>query len=239
VAITKPTLARAREVEQRLTCAMPKPVCELDHQDAWQLLIATILSAQSTDRTINRVTPALFARYPTPAALGAADQAEVEALVKASGFFRNKAKAIRGASQLIAERHGGQVPRTLEALTELPGVARKTANVVLGTAYRIASGIVVDTHVGRVARILRLTTQDDPVEVEQELCKLFEPASWIDMGHRLVLHGRYVCLAKKPRCQDCPLNEICPGTQHAPNGSWIERAEREGALVAARGEASG
>jgi endonuclease III len=239
VAITKPTRARAHEVEQRLTRAMPKPLCELDHRDAWQLLIATILSAQSTDRTINRLTPALFARYPTPAALGAAEPAEVEALIKASGFFRNKAKAIRGASQAIAERHGGRVPRTIEELVELPGVARKTANVVLGTAYRVASGIVVDTHVGRVARVLRLTKHDDPVDVEQDLCKLFEPASWIDMGHRLVLHGRYVCLAKKPRCQDCPLNEICPGAQHAPEGNWTERAEREGALVAARGEAPG
>jgi endonuclease-3 len=227
---------RAQEVEQRLARAMPKPVCELDHQNAWQLLVATILSAQSTDRTINRITPALFARYPTPAALGAADQAEVETLIKASGFFRNKAKSIRAASQLIAERHDGEVPRTIEALVKLPGVARKTANVVLGTAYRIASGVVVDTHVGRVARLLRLTKHEDPVEVENDLRKLFDEPSWIDMGHRLVLHGRYVCLAKKPRCAACPLNEICPAKQHAPSGTWLERAQREGALVDARGD---
>jgi endonuclease-3 len=236
VPITKPMRARAQEVEQRLAQAMPKPICELDHQNAWQLLIATILSAQSTDRTINRITPALFARYPTPAALGAADQAEVEALIKASGFFRNKAKAIRAASQLIAERHGGEVPRQIEELVKLPGVARKTANVVLGTAYRIASGVVVDTHVGRVARLLRLTKHEDPIDVEDDLRKLFDEPSWIDMGHRLVLHGRYVCLAKRPRCEACPLNEICPSKQRAPSGPWLERAQREGALIAARGE---
>jgi endonuclease-3 len=216
---------------------MPKPRCELDHRDAWQLLVATILSAQSTDRMVNRVTPQLFARYPTAAALGAAEQADVEGLIKATGFFRNKSKAIRAASQLIAERHAGVVPRTLEALIELPGVARKTANVVLGTAYGIASGMTVDTHAGRVARRLRLTKHEDPVKVERDLCDLFPESSWIDMGHRLVLHGRYICLAKKPRCGACPLAEVCPSSETAaPSGSWIERAQRQGALVEARAQ---
>jgi endonuclease-3 len=216
---------------------MPEPRCELEHDDAWQLLIATILSAQSTDRMVNRVTPQVFARYPNAAALAAAPQADVEALIKATGFFRNKAKAIRGASQVIAERHAGVVPRTLEALIELPGVARKTANVVLGTAYRIASGMTVDTHAGRVARRLQLTKHEDPGEVERDLCAQFPEASWIDTGHRFVLHGRYVCLARKPRCGECPLAEICPASEAAAlSGSWVERAERERQLVRARGE---
>jgi endonuclease-3 len=226
----------AHEIETRLRRAMPEPRCELEHRDAWQLLIATILSAQSTDRTVNRVTPQLFARYPTPAALAAADQADVEALVKASGFFRNKAKAIVGASRIIAERHDGQVPRTLNALIELPGVARKTANVVLGTAYRIASGITVDTHAGRVARRLGLTPHEDPVKVERDLCELFDKSSWIDMGHRLVLHGRYVCLARKPNCGACPLNEACRARETAAvSGDWKQRADHEAQWVQARG----
>jgi endonuclease-3 len=230
--------ARAHAVEQRLSRAMPEPRCELDHRDAWQLLIATILSAQSTDRMVNKVTPALFARYATPAALGAADQTDVEALVKATGFFRNKAKSVRVASQLIAERHDGKVPRSIEELIELPGVARKTANVVLGTAYRIASGMTIDTHAGRVARRLALTKHEDPIKVESELCALFAKDSWIDMGHRFVLHGRYVCLAKKPRCSDCPLAELCPSAEAAGSGTWSSRAEREGAVVSARGQAT-
>ena len=224
----------APEVEKRLRKAMPEPRCELDHRDGWQLLVATILSAQSTDRMVNKVTPALFARYPTPAALGGADQEEVEALVKSTGFFRNKAKAIRAASQIVAEQFGGEVPRSIEQLTELPGVARKTANVVLGTAYRIPSGMTIDTHAGRVARRLQLTQHDDPVKVEQDLCELFETGSWIDMGHRFVLHGRYVCLAKKPRCADCPLNELCAAHEAEPVGTWQVRAVREGQRVEAR-----
>jgi len=230
--------SRAIEIERRLTSAIPEARCELDHDDAWQLLVATILSAQSTDRTVNRVTPQLFARYPTAAALAAAPQSEIEALIKATGFFRNKAKAIRAASQLLADRYAGVVPRTLEALIELPGVARKTANVVLGTAYRIASGMTVDTHAGRVARRLQLTQHDDPVHVERDLCALFAVSSWIDMGHRFVLHGRYVCLARKPRCSECPLAEVCPASESAaPSGTWTERAERERGRVEARGEA--
>jgi endonuclease-3 len=224
---------RAREVARRLKRAIPVPACELRHESAWQLLVATILSAQSTDRRVNMVTPALFARYPTPAALGKAPQEAVERLVKSTGFYRNKAKSIRGASLAIAERHGGEVPRTIAALCELPGVARKTANVVLGTAYRIATGIVVDTHVARVSGRLGLTRESDPVKIEADLTALYPKRSWIDMGHRLLLHGRYICLAKRPLCEVCGLNEVCPGALATPAGPWTERARNEGAAIAA------
>jgi endonuclease III len=223
------------EVRKRLTETMPEPRCELDHRNAFELVIATILSAQSTDRMVNKVTPALFARYPTPAALAAADQAELEDAVRPTGFFRNKAKAVRAASQRLVDAYGGVVPKTMEEITTLPGVARKTGNVVLGTAYRITSGITVDTHAGRVARRLGLTKHEDPIKVELDLCELFPKASWIDMGHRFVLHGRYVCLAKKPRCADCPINEVCRSAEAKPAGKWTERAARERALVEARG----
>jgi endonuclease-3 len=225
----------ADDVRKRMTKTLPEPRCELDHQNAFQLVVATILSAQSTDRTVNKVTPALFARYPTPAALAAADQAELEDAVRATGFFRNKAKAVRAAAQRIVEAYGGEVPRTMEEITTLPGVARKTGNVVLGTAYRIVSGITVDTHAGRVARRLGLTKHEDPIKVELDLCEVFPKASWIDMGHRFVLHGRYVCLAKKPRCVDCPINELCKSAEAEPARKWTERADRERAWVEARG----
>ncbi|HEX7476897.1 MAG TPA: endonuclease III [Polyangiales bacterium] len=227
---------RANEVRKRLARAMPEPKCELDYDGPWQLLVATILSAQSTDRMVNRVTPALFARYPSPTALATADQTQVESLVKSTGFFRNKAKSIRESSRLLVERHQGKVPRTLEELVQLPGVARKTANVVLGTAYGIASGITVDTHAGRLARRLGLTKHADPVKVETDLCALFPKSSWIDMSHRFVLHGRYVCTAIKPRCASCPLAELCPACEAEPHGRWTERAERELTLVNSRGE---
>ena len=226
---------RAVEVLARLSRAMPVPRCELDHADAWQLLVATILSAQSTDKMINKVTPVLFAAYPTPAALGAASQEDVERIVKPTGFFRNKAKAIREASRLVAERHAGVVPRTVEELTGLPGVARKTANVVLGTAYRVPSGVTIDTHAGRVSRRLGLTREDDPVKVELDLMELFPKDAWIDLGHRFVLHGRYVCDARKPRCGECPLAEICPSVDGTPTGNWQERADRESRVVESRG----
>jgi endonuclease-3 len=223
--------ARAREVRKRLRQALPEPRCELDHRDAWQLLIATILSAQSTDARVNQVTPGLFQRYQTPEALSRAQLSDVEDLIRSTGFFRNKAKAIVGASKLLVERHGGVVPRALDALIELPGVARKTANVVLGTAYGIASGFVVDTHVGRVARRLWLTKHEDPALVEQDLCALFAERDWVDMGHRFVLHGRYVCLAKKPDCPSCPLQEICPSAETDALGSVAARARGERARV--------
>lgn len=229
-------LDQAKDVKKRLARAIPDPIVELDHANAWQLVVATILSAQSTDKKINEVTPVLFARWPTPRALGEADPAEVEVVVKPTGFFRNKAKAIIGASRAIAERFGGEVPRTMDEITTLPGVARKTGNVVLGSAYGIASGIVVDTHVTRVARRLELTVHEDPVEIEAELMQLFPKRDWIQMGHRMVLHGRYVCRAKQPRCERCPLNEICAAAEKpAETKRWTERADWERRLVESRG----
>lgn len=225
----------ARDVQKRLERAIPSPKTELDFGNAWQLVVATILSAQSTDKMVNKVTPILFARWPTPDALAGASQEDVEQVVKSTGFFRNKAKAIRAASRVVVEKFGGEVPRTIEEAMELPGVARKTANVVLGSAYGIATGIVVDTHVQRVAQRLTLTEQKDPVKIEQDLCALFPRKTWIDTGHRLVLHGRYVCLARRPLCERCPLNELCPAAERPPEGKWIDRAEVERKIVETRG----
>ena len=230
------TQERAREIGKRLRQTLPEPRCELDYHNAWQLLVATILSAQSTDARVNQVTPALFARYPTPAALGSAELPEVEQLVRSTGFYRNKAKAIVGASRMLAEQHGGHVPRSLQALTELPGVARKTANLVLGTAYGLATGVIVDTHAGRVARRLGLSTSEDPGQVERDLCALFPEREWVALGHRLVLHGRYVCTARNPECAHCPLQEVCPGAEvTAAEGRVAQRAARERAKVESRG----
>lgn len=203
-------IAHAAQVLAALKEQVPRPECELVHDGAWQLLVATILSAQSTDRGVNKVTPVLFARYPGPRELARAPQSTVEKIVHPTGFFRQKARSIRIAAREIVERHGGEVPRTMEELCELPGVARKTANVVLGTAYRIASGIVVDVHATRVARRLGLTRQTDPAKIEQELMPLFERSEWIDLGHRLVLHGRYTCQARSPRCDLCACAPVCP-----------------------------
>lgn len=228
---------RLRLLKRRLAQAIPAPECELDHANAWQLVIATVLSAQSTDRKVNEVTPELFRLHPTPASLAEAPAGEIEALVKSTGFFRNKTKSIQGASRKIVEEFGGEVPRTLEELVKLPGVARKTANVVLGTAYRIPSGIVVDTHAGRVARRLELTAETAPDKVERDLCELFDKKEWIDTGHRLVLHGRYVCLARAPKCAECPLNEACPSREEDARDPLGRRAARERALVESRGAA--
>lgn len=231
--------AKPAALMERLERAVPEATCELAFTSAFELLIATILSAQSTDKMVNSVMPTLLARYPTPHALAAADQDEVELLVKRTGFFRNKAKAIRGAAQQLVEHHGGEVPRTLEELVALPGVARKTANVVLGTAFGIPSGIVVDTHVTRVSERLGLTTSKDPVRIEQELCAKFPRDSWVELAHRLVLHGRYTCLARTPLCSQCPLNELCPSRQAEPTGSWQARAVSEAERVARGFAASG
>ena len=229
-------IERAAGVHTRLSSALPEPPCELDFTNAWQLLVATILSAQSTDKMVNKVTPALFARWPTPAALAAAEQEDVEVVVKATGFFRNKAKAIRGAAARIVAQFGGEVPRTVAEITTLPGVARKTANVVLGTAYRIASGVTVDTHAGRVARRLELTEHDNPEKVEADLMRLFPEEAWIDTGHRLVLHGRYICLARKPRCGACPLAELCSSREaELPTTPWPDRASTARKTILSRG----
>jgi len=230
---------RTTQLRRRLAKAIPEPQCEIDHGDAWQLVIGTILAAQSTDKRVNMTTPALFEVYPTPAALGAAEQEDVERLVKSTGFFRNKAKAIRAASKLIADEHGGEVPRDMDALLALPGVARKTANFVLGTAYGIASGMVVDTHVTRVSQRLGFTTEKDPVKIERDLCALFPEQDWIASGHRLVLHGRYVCTARKPSCARCPLNELCDSREAEPESPWAKRALWEADFVASRGTVDG
>jgi endonuclease-3 len=199
--------------------------------------VATILAAQSTDRTINRITPELFRRWPTPEALAKARQDAVEKVVRSSGYFRQKARAIREASQALVAQWGGEVPRKIEQVVTLPGVARKTANVVLGSAHGIASGIVVDTHVTRVATRLGLTKATDPVQIERDLCELFSRRSWIAMSHRLVLHGRYVCVARTPKCGQCPLNEVCPSAMDEPAGAWTARAAWERQLVESRGAA--
>jgi endonuclease-3 len=218
----------AGAVAERLALAIPAPRCELSFRNGFQLLIATILSAQSTDKAVNAVTPALFARYPTPAALAGAALEDLEVMIKRTGFFRAKSKSIRGAAQALMDDFGGEVPRTLEQLTTLPGVARKTANVVLGTAYGIASGFVVDTHIARVSQRLRLTREDEPAKIERDLSALFPRDQWVDMGHRILLHGRYTCLARAPKCAECPLNELCASRlTERPEHDWRERAAAE------------
>jgi endonuclease III len=221
-------------VLERLSRAIRRPHVELAFGDPWQLLIAVILSAQSTDRRVNQVTPEVFRRWPSPALLARAAPSEVEEVIKSTGFFRNKTKAIIGASALITGRFGGQVPRNMPEILEVPGVARKTANVVLGSAYQIASGIVIDTHAARVAQRLELTKETAPEKIEVDLCRAFPRQHWIQMSHRLVLHGRYVCTARAPACAGCPLNEVCPARLEPGLVTWQERAEREAAEMEAR-----
>lgn len=201
---------RAALVIQRLRVQYPQATTALAWRDPFQLLVATILSAQCTDARVNQVTPALFRRWPDARALASAPPSELEAAIRSTGFFRNKARNLLGAAQRIAERHGGQVPRTMEELLELPGVARKTANCVLGAAYGQAVGVVVDTHVGRIARRMGFTRADDPVRVEQDLMATFEPRDWIYLAHAWIDHGRAVCTARKARCADCALADLCP-----------------------------
>ena len=188
----------------------PDAVVELDHTNAFELLAATILAAQSTDKTINTITPALFAKYPDAHALARASQEELEPLIFKSGFYRNKAKSLLGMARALVEHHRGEVPDTMEALVALPGVARKTANVVLGSALGKPAGIVVDTHVTRLANRLGLTTETDPVKIEQDLMKLLPREEWTPFAHRLIWHGRRVCHAKQPDCNNCLLAPHCP-----------------------------
>ena len=217
---------RMLPVIDRLKTQYPDARCALDHGNPLELLVATILSAQSTDKMINTVTPELFERWPTPAALASAPREEVEHAVHRTGFFRNKAKSIQGAALAVHTEHGGEVPRDLETLVKLPGVARKTANVVLGIAYGIPAGIAVDTHVSRVSQRLALTAEKNPEKVERALCELLDQGEWIGTGHRILLLGRYVCLAKSPDCANCPVNELCPSADAAPLGPWEDRAAR-------------
>lgn len=192
-----------------LDAAYPAAACELRHDNAFQLLISTILSAQCTDARVNEVTKTLFAKYRTPADFAYASPAELEQDVRPTGFFRNKTKSIIGASKAIVETFGGQVPRTMEEMLSLPGVARKTANVVLGTAYGIPSGVVVDTHVIRISRRLELSKHEDPKKIEQDLMRVIPPEKWILFSHQIIWHGRRVCYARKPKCAECNLEPLC------------------------------
>ncbi len=204
-----PLKSRTRRIVRRLADLYPEAPCALVFADPLQLLVATILSAQCTDARVNQVTPALFARYPDAAAYATADRAELERLIQSTGFFRNKARNIRLCCQAIVERHGSQVPSTMEELTPLPGVGRKTANVVLGTGFGVP-GLPVDTHVTRLSRRMGLTVHDDPVKIEHDLMGLIPKKEWTMFGHRMIHHGRRVCHARGPRCEECGLAKLCP-----------------------------
>lgn len=206
---------RARRIHAELGRTYPYAVAELDFDSAWELLVATVLSAQTTDVRVNAATPELFRRWPDPRALAEAERAEVEEAVRPLGFFRSKARSIQGLAQAIEDEHDGQVPGRLEDLVALPGVGRKTANVVLGNAFD-TPGITVDTHFGRLARRFGWTQQEDPVKVEHEVAALFEPRDWTDLSHRLVYHGRRICHAKRPACGVCPVADLCPSYGTGP-----------------------
>jgi len=200
---------RVKAILDALRKTYPNVVCALTHKNAFELTIATILSAQSTDVGVNKVTPELFKMYPTPKKLAEAPTLEVERIIRTTGFYRAKAKNIQGAARVLVEKFGGEVPKTIEEMIELPGVARKTANVVLGSWYGIPSGVVVDTHVLRLSRRLELTKETDPVKVEMDLQKVIPRDRWIQFSHELIHHGRQVCVARKPRCVDCSLEKLC------------------------------
>jgi len=205
--------ARARKIIARLKREYPDATCALHHHNALELVVATILSAQCTDARVNMVTPHLFAKYRTAADYAVADPRVLEKEIQSTGFFRNKTKSIIGMAQALVERHGGEVPQTMEELTALPGVGRKTANVILGTWFKKNEGVVVDTHVHRLSRLLGLTRQDDPVKIEQDLMGIVPRADWTWFSHTLIQHGRSVCIARRPRCADCLLNRLCPSSQ--------------------------
>jgi endonuclease-3 len=198
-----------RAILEKLDEAYPAATCELKHHNPFQLLISTILSAQCTDERVNQVTQALFPKYPTPEAFAYANPRELEQDIRPTGFFRNKTKSIIGASKRIVEEFGGKVPKTMDELLTLPGVARKTANVVLGTAFGIASGVVVDTHVLRLSKRLDLSKNTDPKKVEQDLMQVIPQEKWILLSHQLIWHGRRVCQARKPQCVECNLEKLC------------------------------
>jgi endonuclease-3 len=200
---------RVEEILTRLREMYPEAKCALHHRSAWELLVATILSAQCTDARVNMVTPVLFRKYPTPKHFAALKPEELEPDIRSTGFFRNKSKSLVGAAKKIVEDFGGKVPETLAELTTVPGAARKTANVVLGTWFGKAEGIVVDTHVHRISRRLELTRADNPADIEQDLMKLVPRGQWIDFSHRVIWHGRALCVARKPRCAMCKLEPTC------------------------------
>ncbi len=207
---------RIGEILKRLDQRYPAATCALHHNSAWELLVATILSAQCTDARVNIVTPVLFQKYPTPEAFAALQPEELEDDIRSTGFFRNKSKSLVGAARKIISEFGGEVPRTMNELLQIPGVARKTANVVLGTWYKIADGVVVDTHVQRISRRLELTKNHDPQKIEQDLMRVIPRDKWIVFAHQIILHGRALCIARTPKCADCPLENLC----HAADKTW-------------------
>ena len=208
--------ARINDLLKRLDAGYPGATCALQHKSAWELLVATILSAQCTDARVNMVTPELFRKYPTVRDFALLSPEDLEPEIKSTGFFRNKAKSVVGAAQKIVDVFGGRIPDTMDELLILPGVARKTANVVLGTWFGKADGVVVDTHVQRISRRLELTTNTDPQKIEQDLMKVIPRDKWITFAHQIVLHGRALCVARQPKCADCPLENIC----HAADKTW-------------------
>jgi endonuclease III len=207
---------RVQDILNRLDQRYPAVKCALHHKSAWELLVATILSAQCTDVRVNMVTPGLFQKYPTPQDFAALQPEQLEPEIRSTGFFRNKSKSLVGAAKGVIERFGGQVPDDMESLLSLPGVARKTANVVLGSWFGKAVGVVVDTHVHRISRRLELTTADDPRNIEQDLMKVVPQEKWIDFSHQIIHHGRALCIARRPKCAECPLENIC----HAADKTW-------------------
>ena len=210
--------ARGAAILRILRKQFPQPKTALVHENPFQLLVSTILSAQCTDERVNRVTPGLFRKYPAPKDFAAAPPAELEKEIRSTGFFRMKARNIIACSKALVERHGGKVPAAMEELVLLPGVGRKTANVVLGQAFGIASGVVVDTHVHRLSRRLALTAEDDPVKIEQDLMAEFRRKDWIDLGSLLILHGRATCRARTPDCPACGIQDLCPSAGRVKSG---------------------
>ena len=205
--------ARARKIVGRLERAYPGATCALDHSSALELVVATILSAQCTDARVNQVTPALFAKYRSAAEYASADPAVLQREIQSTGFFRNKTRSLIGMAQALVERHGGQVPDTMDALTKLPGVGRKTANVILGTWFGKNEGVVVDTHVHRITRLLKLTRQNTPEKIERDLMEILPRDKWTVFSHMIILHGRKICIARRPRCESCVINRWCPSSR--------------------------
>jgi endonuclease III len=216
---------RVNAILRHLDQLYPEATCALHHRSAWELLVATILSAQSTDVNVNRVTPVLFAKYPTVQDFAALSPEQLEPDVRSTGFFRNKSKSVVGAAKKIVSEFGGQVPDEIDAILTLPGVARKTANVVLGTWFKKAVGVVVDTHVHRISRRWEFTQNDDPVKIEQDLMKIIPPERWILYSHQVIHHGRNLCIARKPKCADCPIEPLC----HAEDKTWTTVEVHKGA----------
>ena len=226
---------RARRISRELAVLHPDAHCELDFTTPLELAVATILSAQCTDRRVNEVTPALFRRYPTAAAYASADREELEALIRPTGFFRNKASSLIGLGAALVERHGGEVPASLDALVQLPGIGRKTANVVLGNAFGVP-GLTVDTHFGRLVRRFGWTELEDPVKVEQAVARLLPRSDWTMFSHRVIFHGRRVCHARKPACGACGIAAACPSYGTGPTDPEVARALVKGPVAAGAGE---